>query len=78
MKLAEHFSRFASGSLPSLQVRAAQAALLFLGYAPGKIDGVLGQRAQNALANFRVAHGLLPAASLDSATMDRLHAEVGW
>jgi hypothetical protein len=78
VKLAEHFSRFASGSLPSLQARAAQSALLFLGYAPGKIDGVLGQRTQNALANFRVAHGLQPAATLDAATMDRLQAEVGW
>ena len=78
VKLAEHFSRFASGSLPSLQARAAQAALLFLGYAPGKIDGVIGQRTHNALANFRVAHGLPPAAALDAATMDRLQAEVGW
>jgi hypothetical protein len=78
VKLSEHFSRFTSGSLPSLQGRAAQAALLFLGYAPGKIDGVLGQRTQNALASFRVAHGLQPAATLDSTTMDRLHKEVGW
>ena len=78
VKLAEHFSRFASGSLPSLQGRAAQAALLYLGYAPGKIDGVIGPRTQTALANFRIAHGLQPATVLDSPTMDRLRAEVGW
>ena len=41
IKLAEQFQRFASGSLPNLEMRTAQVALLFLGYAPGKIDGVI-------------------------------------
>jgi hypothetical protein len=34
--IAEQYQRFASGSLPNLEVRTAQVALLFLGYAPGK------------------------------------------
>ncbi|HEX8027312.1 MAG TPA: N-acetylmuramidase domain-containing protein [Vicinamibacterales bacterium] len=78
VKLAENFSRFASGSLPSLPVREAQAALLYLGYASGKIDGVVGPRTQNALASFRVANGLQPAATLDTETLDRLRTAVGW
>jgi hypothetical protein len=36
---AEHYQRFTSGSLSNLEVRMAQLALLFLGCAPGKIDG---------------------------------------
>jgi N-acetylmuramidase/Putative peptidoglycan binding domain len=78
VKLAEHFQRFSSGSLPSLEVRAAQAALLFLGYAPGKTDGVIGPRTRNALASFRISHGLPQSIDIDAATFDRLSAEVGW
>jgi len=43
VKLAEQYQRFASGSLPNLEMRTAQVALLFLGYASGKIDGVIGR-----------------------------------
>ena len=78
VKLAEHFLRFSSGSLPSLEVRAAQAALLFLGYAPGKIDGVVGPRTRNALANFRLSQGLPASPDIDAHTFDRLRSEVGW
>lgn len=78
IKLAETFQRFSSGSLPSLEVRAVQAALLYLGYSPGKIDGVVGRRTRDALANFRLAHNLPPANDIDSATYDRLRTEVGW
>ena len=46
IKLAEQFQRFASGSLPNLEMRTAQVALLFLGYAPEKIDGMTGPHAR--------------------------------
>ena len=52
IKLAEQFQRFASGSLPNLEMRTAQVALLFLGYAPGKIDGMIGPRTRAAIKNF--------------------------
>lgn len=78
VKLAEHFQRFSSGSLPSLEVRAAQAALLFLGYAPGKTDGVVGPRTRNALAKFRLSQGLPASPDLDAEAFDRLRSEVGW
>jgi len=78
VKLAEHFQRFSSGSLPSLEVRAVQAALLFLGYSPGKIDGVIGSRTRNALASFRLTQGLPASGDIDAATFDRLRSEVGW
>ena len=72
MKLAQQYQRFASGSLPSLEIRTAQAALLYLGYAPGKVDGVLGQRTRGALSNFRIAAGLPPGDQLDGGTYELL------
>lgn len=50
VKLAQQYQRFAGGSLPSLEIRTGQAALLFLGYAPGNVDGILGQHTRSALA----------------------------
>lgn len=72
IKLAEQYQRFASGSLPSLEVRAAQAALFYLGYNPGKIDGVLGLRTRGALHNFRIAAGLSTGDDLDGETYKTL------
>jgi hypothetical protein len=72
VKLAEQFQRFASGSLPNLEIRAAQVALLYLGYSPGKIDGVLGQRTRGALRDFRIANNLPASDDLDSETYNVL------
>jgi hypothetical protein len=77
VKLAEQYQRFASGSLPSLEVRAAQAALLYLGYLPGKIDGVLGPRTRGALGNFRIAAGLPAGNDLDGQTYRALCQQAG-
>jgi hypothetical protein len=68
VKLAEQFQRFASGSLPNLEMRTAQVALLFLGYAPGRIDGIIGPRTRAAIKNFRIAAGLSAGEELDGPT----------
>ena len=65
IKLEQAYARLASGSLPNLQLRAAQIALLYLGFSPGKIDGVIGQRTRNALNSFRLQAGLPPGNDLD-------------
>lgn len=65
IKLEQAYVRLASGSLPNLQLRAAQVALLYLGFAPGKIDGVIGQRTRSALNNFRLQAGLPAGSELD-------------
>jgi N-acetylmuramidase/Putative peptidoglycan binding domain len=77
VKLAEQYQRFASGSLPSLEVRAAQAALLLLGYSPGRIDGILGPRTRGALRNFRIAAGLPAGDDLDGQTYEVLCQKAG-
>jgi hypothetical protein len=58
VKLEAQYARFSSGSTPDLELRTAQAALLLLGYAPGKIDGVIGRRTRDALRAFQTAKGL--------------------
>ncbi|MBD5802387.1 hypothetical protein AZOA_18150 [Azoarcus sp. Aa7] len=65
VKLEQAHSRLSSGSLPNLQLRAAQIALLYLGYAPGRVDGVIGQRTRNAISNFRLQAGLPAGTDLD-------------
>jgi hypothetical protein len=60
IKLEQSYVRLASGSLPDLQLRAAQIALLYLGFSPGKIDGVIGRRTRHALNGFRLQAGLPP------------------
>jgi hypothetical protein len=58
VKLAEQYQRFSSGWMHNLEMRTAQVALLFLSYAPGKIDVVIGPRTRAAIKNFRIALGL--------------------
>lgn len=77
VKLAEQFQRFASGSLPNLEMRTAQVALLYLGFAPGKIDGVIGPRTRAAIKSFRIAAGLLAGEELDGATYKLLCKKAG-
>jgi N-acetylmuramidase-like protein/putative peptidoglycan binding protein len=72
IKLAEQYQRFASGSVPNLELRTAQVALLYLGYAPGKIDGISGPRTRAAIKNFRVAAGLPAGEELDGPTYQAL------
>jgi hypothetical protein len=77
VKLAEQYHRLANGSLPNLQVRAAQAALVFLGYSPGKVDGIIGPRTLASIRNFRIAARLPSGDDLDEQTYQRLCEKCG-
>ena len=77
VKLAEQYQRFATGSLPNLEVRTAQVALLFLGYAPGKIDGISGPRTRAAIKNFRIAAGSPAGEELGGPTYRLLCKKAG-
>ncbi|WP_349367979.1 N-acetylmuramidase domain-containing protein [Salinarimonas sp.] len=70
VKLATAFADYASGARPppDLRLRALQMRLLFLGFAPGPVDGVFGRRTRTALAAFRVGSGADPAAARDPPT----------
>jgi peptidoglycan hydrolase-like protein with peptidoglycan-binding domain len=78
IKLAEQYQRFKRGSLPDLEVRTAQAGLFILGYSPGKIDGILGQRTRGALRSFRIAVGLPAGDALNGETYQALCVKAGF
>lgn len=61
--------------LPDLGLRTAQAALLYLGFNPGGVDGVIGRRTRAALSDFQEKFGLPETGNLDSATEAKLLAE---
>jgi hypothetical protein len=61
--------------LPDLALRAAQAALLYLGFNPGTVDGVIGNRTRSALTDFQGKFGLPESGGLDAATEKKLFDE---
>lgn len=52
----------------SYLVRAAQQELNRLGFNAGAVDGLIGSRTRNAIANFQTSRGLSVSRELDSAT----------
>jgi hypothetical protein len=61
--------------LPDLPLRAAQAALLYIGFNPGDVDGVIGKRTRAALADFQEKFSLPETGDLDSVTEKKLFAQ---
>lgn len=61
--------------LPDLALRTAQAALLYLGFDPGPVDGLRGRRTRSALMQFQERSGLLETGDLDHDTESKLLAE---
>jgi hypothetical protein len=59
---------------PDLRLRAMQAALLYAGFDPGRIDGVLGKKTRAALLAFQATHGLAQTGDQNSDTEARLFA----
>lgn len=77
VKLAEQYQRFAAGSAPNLEMRTAQVGLLFLGYGPGKVDGIVGPRTRAAIKSFRISAGLPAGEELDGPTYQALCKKAG-
>ena len=62
-------------ALPDLAVRVAQAALTYLSFDPGGVDGVIGPRTRAALTAYQQRIGLPQTGTLDASTESRLLAE---
>nr|WP_067298336.1 N-acetylmuramidase domain-containing protein [Marinobacterium profundum] len=71
VRLAAAHARFRV-ALPNLGLRTAQAALLFLGFDPGPVDGVRGRRTRSGLVQFQERFGLNQSGELDQATEQAL------
>lgn len=72
VKLEQTYARLSARAMPDLEVRRAQAALLLLGFAPGKIDGAFGDLTRKALCSFQISAGLSVTGELDSASFAEL------
>lgn len=77
VKLKAAFEKFSSGVSRDLRARAAQGALLYLGYKPGDPDGVVGQNTRGAIAEFRRDAGLGAGDTLDQAVFAALMKKAG-
>jgi hypothetical protein len=67
-KLRFAFDDLTANGLPDLRLRSAQLHLLYRGFHPGPIDGVIGNVTRGALRRFQHDQGLPVTGELDAAT----------
>jgi len=77
VKLRSAFEKFSSGISRDLRARAAQGALLFLGYKPGDPDGVVGQNTRSAIIAFRRNEKLGTSELLDDEVYSAIMEKAG-
>ncbi|HQT26140.1 MAG TPA: N-acetylmuramidase domain-containing protein [Burkholderiales bacterium] len=75
-KLSSCYEKYSKGKLPDLDVRAVQLYLAYLGYDPGQIDGVFGQRTLAALNQFLEKEGKPQAGSINADVLGLLESRV--
>jgi hypothetical protein len=71
-KLHFAFDELTANGLPDLRLRSAQLRLLYGGFHPGPVDGIIGNVTRGALRRFQETEGLPPTGELDLATEERL------
>ncbi len=76
-KLESFHDNYSRDGLPDLDVRAAQLYLVYLGYDPGPIDGLLGSRTLSALNQFLEKEGRPPSDSVTQDMLDLLSSRAG-
>ena len=69
VRLNGEYQKFSAGALPDLSVRASQLYLTYLGFHPGPVDGVAGERTLAALAQFQSRSGEQQSNTLDDNTV---------
>jgi hypothetical protein len=73
-RLAEAHANLVANGLPSLALRAVQLRLLYEGFQPGPVDGLMGNRTRSALRQFQTREGLPATGEPDAATEAALAA----
>jgi hypothetical protein len=71
-KLQHAYDDLIANGLPDLRLRSAQLRLLYRGFDPGPIDGVMGNVTRNALRRFQDQQGLAVTGNVDGPTEARL------
>jgi hypothetical protein len=75
-RLRGAFNSYSFGGTPDLKVRAAQNYLIYIGYFPGTVDGVLGKRTRDAMNLFQAKEAIPETRTLDDVTLERLTSRV--
>src|SRR5690606_23743940 len=70
-KLAAFFAKYVLNP-PDLRMRALQAALAFLGFNPGPVDGLPGKRTRAAVSRFQASRHLPVTGVIDGTTEAQL------
>jgi hypothetical protein len=74
-ELLEHFfDRYAAGHLPDLQIRTVQVCLLYKGFKPGSVDGLMGPSTEAAIRQFQHSVGLDQTGTIDDRLLTQLLA----
>ena len=68
-RLRAAHQKYVTGALPDLAVRGIQANLIYLGYNPGPVDGVVGRFTRSALRMFQEKQGLPIREVFDADTL---------
>lgn len=76
-KLQHYDELYRLKGTPSIDIRAAQARLTYLGFNPGGVDGVEGNGTRTATIAFQRSKGLNVSADLDDATLTALATAAG-
>jgi hypothetical protein len=74
VRLNAEYQRYSSAVPPDLSVRAVQLYLTYLGFHPGQIDGMAGQRTLSTLAQFQTQKDLAVTNTIDENTVTQLRA----
>ena len=70
--LQQFYSRFVTGAVPNLTVRAAQVYLTFRNFAPGIIDGENGPKTVAAVEAFQTSIGVPVTGVIDALLLQQL------
>ena len=71
-RLRWEYDDLIANGLPDLRLRTAQLRLLYRGFQPGPIDGMMGNLTRNAIRRFQAREGLTVRGELDDSTEARL------
>lgn len=77
IKLERYCDLYTIKGTPSIEIRAAQARLTYLGFTPRGVDGLLGDGTRTAVIAFQKSRGIPLTAELDEKTMDELKLAAG-
>jgi hypothetical protein len=71
-KLRWEYADLVANGLPDLRLRSSQLRLLYRGFEPGPVDGMIGNLTRTAFRRFQAHEGLPVSGELDEATETRL------